>query len=180
MTSSAVELRPVTRVAFGAVERALELARRRVGAADITAKEGSHQRGPRGGRDGHRRCRRRSFDGRDPGRGARPRRLGSEGRHSAPAPNQGGEHAWPCPTWGAARVSAYVLFWASVVHTAAGTLLATEAGALCPTSTAGSGPSIRTRSSSTPRPIFRRNCSTSPGPRRSFRAENRTPMTSPA
>ena len=29
---------------------------------------------------------------------------------------------------GAGRVSAYVLFWASAVHTAAGTLLATEAG----------------------------------------------------
>ena len=40
MTSSAAELRPVTLVAIGAVERALELARRRVGAADITAKEG--------------------------------------------------------------------------------------------------------------------------------------------
>src|SRR5260370_10408740 len=40
MTSSAPELRPVTLVAIGAVERALELARRRVGAADITAKEG--------------------------------------------------------------------------------------------------------------------------------------------
>jgi fructose-1,6-bisphosphatase/inositol monophosphatase family enzyme len=40
MTSSAAELRPVTLVAIGAVERALELARRRVGAADITAREG--------------------------------------------------------------------------------------------------------------------------------------------
>ncbi len=40
MRSSAAELRPVTLVAIGAVERALELARRRVGAADITAKEG--------------------------------------------------------------------------------------------------------------------------------------------
>src|SRR5258705_7911246 len=40
MTSSAAELGPMTLVAIGAVERALELARGRVGAADITAKEG--------------------------------------------------------------------------------------------------------------------------------------------
>ena len=40
MTSSGAEFRPVTLVAIGAVERALELARRRVGAADITAKNG--------------------------------------------------------------------------------------------------------------------------------------------
>ena len=40
MTTAAGELRPVTLVAIGAVERALEFARRRVGAADITAKEG--------------------------------------------------------------------------------------------------------------------------------------------
>ena len=40
MTSSAAELRPVTLVAIGAVDRALEPARRRVGGADITAKKG--------------------------------------------------------------------------------------------------------------------------------------------
>jgi myo-inositol-1(or 4)-monophosphatase len=40
MTRSADEFRPVTLVAIDAVERALELARRRVGATDITAKGG--------------------------------------------------------------------------------------------------------------------------------------------
>jgi myo-inositol-1(or 4)-monophosphatase len=40
MTSSADELRPETVVAIGAVEHALEIARRRVGAAVITVKEG--------------------------------------------------------------------------------------------------------------------------------------------
>ena len=40
MTSSAAGFRPVTAVAIGAVERALALARRRVGAADITPKQG--------------------------------------------------------------------------------------------------------------------------------------------
>jgi hypothetical protein len=40
MTSSGAGFRSVTLVAIGAVERALGLARRRVGAADITAKEG--------------------------------------------------------------------------------------------------------------------------------------------
>ena len=40
MTSSANDLRPVTLVAIGAVEQALRLARGRVGAADITAKNG--------------------------------------------------------------------------------------------------------------------------------------------
>src|SRR5260370_24270752 len=40
MTSSGAGFRAVPLVAIGAVERALELARRRVGAADITAKEG--------------------------------------------------------------------------------------------------------------------------------------------
>lgn len=40
MTRSADEFRPVSLVAVGAVEQALELARRRVGAADITAKDG--------------------------------------------------------------------------------------------------------------------------------------------
>src|SRR5258705_4911449 len=40
MTSAGAGFRSVTLGAIGAVERALELARRRVGAADITAKEG--------------------------------------------------------------------------------------------------------------------------------------------
>jgi len=40
MTRSAAEFRSETLVAIDAVERALELARRRVGAADITAKDG--------------------------------------------------------------------------------------------------------------------------------------------
>ena len=40
MTWSADEFRPVSLVAIGAVEQALDLARRRVGAADITAKDG--------------------------------------------------------------------------------------------------------------------------------------------
>src|SRR5258708_27693747 len=40
MTSSGAGFRSVTLVAIGAAERGLELARRRVGAADITAKEG--------------------------------------------------------------------------------------------------------------------------------------------
>ncbi len=227
MASSAAELRPVTLGAIGAVERALDLARRRVGAADITGKEGrdlvtatdlavedavrtmvsgavgsrvvGEERGGAPSADGapfwllHPICGTRNFASGLPlysvnlalveggqvtvavvgdpstdeiqvaecGRGAwavkdgARRRLRTseesrtivveDGKSTGARRERAAQFTAAvirADRWhfrslgstvalsyvGAGRVSAYVLFWASAVHTAAGTLLATEAG----------------------------------------------------